>query len=264
MSNRWDPAQYGRFANHRSRPALELLGRIDHPNPTCVVDLGCGTGDVTRVLKERWTHAKVIGIDHSLDMLGTAAEGGGDVVWQHTEIGEWVPDHPIDVLYSNAALHWLADHYGLFPRLISYLSPGGVLAVQMPLSWSEPSHALMRAILESGGPDGRPLGPQSLRTRMKHNWVKEPDEYYDLLSPLAGVLDVWTTRYFQVLRGPEPVFEWVKGTGLRPVVESLTEHDLDRFLTLYREASLEAYPQRVDGATVYPFPRLFIVAQTAA
>lgn len=260
MSNRWDPGQYRRYADHRIRPAIHLLDRVDHPHPLHVVDLGCGTGDLARAMKDRWPQARVIGVDRSVDMLAEAAGPDGDVDWLEADIAAWSPDQPIDVLYSNAVLHWIPDHQVLLPRLVSWLAPGGILAVQMPLSWAEPSHVLMREVLRTGGPTGKPIGPHSLWSRLARKWVAEPVEYHDLLAPLVESLDLWTTRYFHVLVGPEPVFEWVKGTGLRPVLETLDGPELDRFLTYYRERLLKAYPRRPDGTTLYPFHRLFIVA----
>lgn len=260
MSNSWDPAQYLRFSDHRSRPAFELLNGVDHSRPARVVDLGCGTGDITRAIKGRWPGSRVVGIDRSTDMLAEAAGAGGDVEWLEADIATWAPGEPIDVLNSNAALHWLPDHQVLFPRLVSLLAPGGVLAVQMPLSWSEPSHVVMRQSLEAGGPNETTLGPASLRSQLARKWVAEPIEYHDLVAPLVASLDIWTTRYLQVLEGPEPVFEWVRGTGLRPVLENLDQPDLETFMARYRRQLLEAYPPRSDGRTVYPFPCLFIVA----
>lgn len=213
-------------------------------------------------MKARWPDAKVTGLDNSSEMLREAAANGGDVVWQKADIADWVPDKPVDVLYSNAALHWLPDHRRLFGRLVSHLAPGGVLAVQMPLSWSEPSHVLMRETLRTGNSGGTQLGPERLRSQMSRKWVAEPAEYYDTLSPLVESVDIWTARYLQVLSGPEPVFEWVKGTRLRPILETLEGPELEEFLIQYRKRLLEVYPPRSDGTTIYPFPRLFIVART--
>jgi trans-aconitate 2-methyltransferase len=263
MSGSWDPGQYRRYADHRSRPGFDLLCHIDHPHPLQVVDLGCGTGDLARAMKDRWPQAQVAGVDHSIDMLAEAAGSGGEVDWIEADITTWSPARPIDVLYSNAVLHWIPDHQTLFPRLVSWLAPGGILAVQMPLSWAEPSHVLMREVLRTGGPTGRPIGTSGLWSQLARKWVAEPIEYHDLLAPLVSSFDLWTTRYFQVLAGPEPVFEWVKGTGLRPVLEALDGPELDRFLNHYRERLLDVYPRRPDGTTLYPFPRLFIVASVA-
>ncbi len=260
MRDGWDPDRYLRYRELRNRPALELLNRVSSTSPALVVDLGCGTGRIARAMRDRWPDARVVGIDRSAKMLTAAAETGGDVQWLNSDIAEWTPDSPVDVLYSNAALQWLPDHQTLLPKLVSFLAPGGVLAVQMPLGWSEPSHALMRDTLESGGPGRSPLGPEDLRNRLSRRWVAEPIDYHDLLTPLAALLDIWTTRYLQVLQGPEPVFEWVKGTGLRPILDTLEEPELETFLTGYRKRLVEAYPRRSDGTTIYPFPRLFIVA----
>lgn len=262
MTNSWDPTQYRRFADERSRPAFDLLDRIDHRHPAKVVDLGCGVGDQARTMKDRWPDASVIGVDHSPEMLAKAAESGGDVEWLAADIATWSPTAPIDILYSNAALHWIPDHQTLFPRLVSWLAPGGVLAVQMPLSWWEPSHVLMREVLRTGGPAGKPIGPKDLWSQLSRKWVAEPVVYFDLLASLVETLDIWTTRYFQVLGGPDPVFEWVKGTGLRPVLDTLDGQELDTFLAHYRERLRDAYPPRPDDTTIYPFPRLFIVART--
>ena len=151
-------------------------------------------------------------------------------------------------------------HDTLFPRLFHSLPPGGVLAVQMPRSREARSHILMHETLASGGPGGEPIGPASLRREMARKWVFDPETYHDLLSPGAEALDIWTTEYLQVLEGEDPVLEWVRGTGLRPILNGLAEPDLTHFLDAYRQALRDAYPRRPDGTTLYPFPRLFIVA----
>ena len=254
----WDPGQYARFGGHRLRPALELLARIDHPSPRLIYDLGCGAGEIARLMAERWPDATVIGNDLSPEMLAKAAAGPGRVRWEQADLRDWAPEAPPDVIYSNAALHWLAGHEALFPRLAGFLAPGGVLAVQMPLSWDEPSHRLMRATLADLG-----LGDAGLREELDRRWVADPEVYYDLLRPHARELDIWVTRYLQVLESEDPVLEWVKGTGLRPVLAALGDAARDRFLTDYRRRLAEAYPRRAGGETLFPFPRLFIVARVA-
>jgi trans-aconitate 2-methyltransferase len=316
----WDPGQYTRFSNHRLRPALELLARVPLESPRLVVDLGCGTGNVTRILADRWPGAKVVGVDNSPQMLAEAQAGSGGeagssgseatftnpVRWVEADIATWTPDAPSsggtppggisssgtpsrgisssgtpsrgisssgtpsrgtpsggapqpDVLYSNAALHWLGDHDTLFPRLAGFLGAGGCLAVQMPLSWDAPSHRIMRDLLENGGPNGKSLGPESLRQRMARRPVADIAVYYDLLAGPERRIDIWETEYLQVLTGKDPVLDWVKGTGLRPVLKGLSEPELERFLSAYRRQLREAYPPRPNGTTLYPFRRLFIV-----
>ncbi|MDX1434728.1 MAG: methyltransferase domain-containing protein [Gammaproteobacteria bacterium] len=257
---RWDPAQYLAFADYRLRPALELLARVPAQSPSLVYDLGCGTGNVTRLIAERWPDAEVHGLDSSAEMLERAAAESARVTWTRMDIAAWRSPRPADVIYSNATLHWLDDHESLFPRLLDSLAPGGCLAVQMPLSWDMPSHILMRATLADGGARGGPIGPPELRAATARKWVHEPWEYYDMLAGRVASLDIWASEYLQVLEGEDPVLEWVKATGLRPVLNGLGEAERETFLDAYARRLRRAYPRRADGHTLYPFRRLFIVA----
>jgi trans-aconitate 2-methyltransferase len=252
----WDPTQYLRFGEHRLRPALELLQRVQHGGPGLVYDLGCGTGNITRIIADRWPGASVVGADSSPDMLAKAAQTPSRIAWEQLDVRRWQAPRPVDVIYSNAMLQWVTGHPSVFPRLVDQLAPGGVLAVQMPLSWSEPSHRLMRQTLAETAP-----GETALLQQLELKWVADAGDYYDLIMPLVAELDIWETRYYQQLEGADPVLEWVKGTGLRPVLETLKGETLDRFLQSYGARLREAYPRRPDGRTVYPFPRLFIVAR---
>jgi trans-aconitate 2-methyltransferase len=256
----WNPMQYLKFGGQRLRPALELLDRVPLASPAVVFDLGCGPGEVTRLLAERWPAATVYGLDNSPEMLEKAAAEPSHVQWVEANIADWEPAQAPDLLYSNATLHWVPDHQALFPRLLGYLRPGGCLAVQMPLSWDLPSHRLMRATLANGGPHGGPLGSEELREAVGRRGVEDAGYYYDLLAGLAGSLDIWETEYLQVLEGEDPVLEWVKGTGLRPILKGLDAAERDLFLATYAQRLRETYPLRADGSTLYPFRRLFIVA----
>lgn len=262
--SRWDPGQYEKYADHRLRPALELLDRVPCSSPHRVCDLGCGAGAVAGIMRKRWPHAEIVGVDNSREMLDKAAAGEPGIRWVEASVENWQPEAPPDLLYSNATLHWVADHRRHFPRLLSMLAPGGCLAVQMPLSWGEPSHRLIRETLADGGPGGRPLGPKQLREAVARKWVEDPAYYYDLLTAEGARPDIWTTRYLQVLEGDDAVFEWVKATGLRPVLNTLEAEDLSQFIAEYKRRLREAYPARTDGKTLYPFPRLFLVAVAAS
>lgn len=257
---RWDPRQYLKFSDHRLRPALELLERVTVDSPGAVYDLGCGAGQVTRLIAERWPEARVFGVDHSREMLAQAASEPGRVEWIEADIGSWRPAEPAGLIYSNATLHWLENHDQLFPRLLGFLEPGGCLAVQMPLSWGAPSHRLMRETLADGGPGGRALGSERLRQTVARKWVEDAAGYYDLLAGSTSGLDIWETEYLQVLEGEDAVLEWVKGTGLRPVLNGLEGDERALFLREYTLRLREAYPRRTDGRTLYPFRRLFLVA----
>lgn len=252
----WDPAQYLTFEDQRLRPAFDLLGRVHVEAPRTVVDLGCGTGNVTRVLARRWPGAEVIGVDDSRHMLGRARAETHDepIRWVECDIADWEPDEPVDVLYSNAALHWLDDHQQLFPRLMTQVAPGGVLAVQMPRNYAAPSHTAATATAMNG-PWRSALEPL-LRTVP----VADPSWYHDLLKDHAQTLDVWDTEYQHALQGDDPVAEWTKGSLLRPLLAALEPGPAEAFELEYRRRLRDAYPRRSDGTTLFPFRRLFIVA----
>jgi trans-aconitate 2-methyltransferase len=247
----WDPEQYLRFGAERLRPALELLRRIPLDEPRSIYDLGCGPGTVTKLLRDRWPRASVVGIDASESMLGRAAASYPDITWRRADLTDWRPDVPADLLYSNAALHWLDDHATLFPRLLRELAPGGVLAVQMPNNFDAPTHTAVAEALAGQGLLPRPSP------------LLEPAAYYDLLAPRARSLDLWETRYYHVLEGEDPVVEWTRGTTLRPVLDELSGPEREAFLDDYRRRVRNAYPRREDGRTVLPFERLFVVAVAA-
>src|SRR5262245_47376588 len=251
----WDPMQYLKFAGHRLRPAVDLLSRVDLADPADVYDLGAGAGNVTRLIKERWPNAHVVGVDESEAMLAKAQTAAPEIEWQRADLAPWAPERPPDLIYSNAALHWLDGHDRLFTKLVGALRPGGVLAVQMPRNFDAPSHTAITEAVRSG-PWRAKLEPL-LRTRP----VAEPAFYFDLLVSRAASLDMWETEYLQVLEGEHPVKEWVKGTWLSPLLGALDEPDRSRLETRYAELVAPVYPRRPDGRTLFPFRRMFIVAR---
>ena len=251
----WDPAQYLKFAAPRFRPAMDLLARVTVEAPKTVYDLGCGAGNVTRLLAQRWPDARIVGVDDSAEMLAQAAKEAPGIVWQCQSVASWTPEQAADLIYSNAALHWLPDHQALFRRLMGCLTPGGVLAVQMPRNFSEPSHALIRETVAGGPWRDRPA------PLVQPSPVAPPEYYYDLLAPLAAELDMWETQYQHVLEGEDPVKEWTKGTWLKQFLDALDEGDRPAFEADYAVRLRKAYPRRADGKTVFPFRRLFIVAR---
>ncbi len=240
------------------RAAVELLQRVPLVSPTTIADLGCGAGDVTRLIANHWPSATVIGVDSSQEMLEPARADNPDITWISTTIEQWVPDKQFDLIYSNAALHWVKGHEHIFARLMGYLSEHGCLAVQMPLSWQARSHELMRETLANGGVDGAPLGTADLRDAMAQKMVGDARTYYDWLVNSAASLDIWETEYHHILDGTDAVLEWVRGTSLRPILQQLDDRELRQFLDTYRTRLREAYPT-TPGGTLYPFRRLFIV-----
>lgn len=225
-------------------------------SPAEIVDLGCGTGAVTALLKERWPDARIVGVDSSADMLDKARQDHPDVVWQQADVAQWSPDVRPDLILSNSVLHWLDDHGRMFPNLVGMLGKGGVLAVQMPRNFEAPSHTCIMRAVESGPWKDR-LAPLT-----RPNPVAPPPFYHGLLSPLAQSVDVWEVEYYQVLRGDSPVVEWTSGTILRPLLAALTDTERPEFLEAYGRCVETAYPAQPDGTTLFPFRRIFIVACT--
>lgn len=261
----WDPAQYLKFGNQRLRPALDLLAQIPLDSPAAVVDLGCGAGNVTRFIAERWPQAQLTGVDNSAEMLAKAHSTLPQANWIESGIAEWQPEQPLDLIYSNAALHWLPGHQMLFSRLMSFLKPGGVLAVQMPRNFAAPSHTSIDAALDQLGLSSAERA--TIDADKLNSPVAEPAQYYDWIKPSAASVDLWETLYSHVLSGENAVSEWVKGTALIPVMNGL--HAIksqdgqalgQRFMSDYCARTNAAYPRRSDGTTLFPFRRLFIVA----
>lgn len=253
----WNPERYLAFGDQRTRPAIDLLARVPLATAARIADLGCGPGNSTRLLVERWPEAHVIGVDSSSDMLAKAAASGVAATWVEADIAGWTPDGPLDLIYSNATLHWLDGHATLLPRLLGRLRPQGVLAVQMPRNFEAPSHALLLETARNGPWAGRLAGFLDAPP------VPAPEWYYDLLAAHADTVDIWETVYLHVLGGDDPVLEWTRGTALRPVMQALDEEHFAAFEAAYAARLRAAYPRRADGRTLFSFRRLFMVARRA-
>lgn len=251
----WSPAQYLRFGDERLRPALDLLARVPAEAPARVVDLGCGAGNVTRLLATRWPAAEVSGVDGSAAMLERARAAAPSLRFEQADIAAWSPARPPDVIYSNAALHWLGDHATLLPRLLSLLAAGGWLAVQMPAMHDAPFRRLQAEVAAAG--------PWAVRLRGIGSAppVLDAGAYWDVLRPHAHALDLWETTYLHPLAGEDAVVQWAMGSSLRPFLDALPEAEQGAFLDAYRAALRPHYPPRVDGTTLLPFRRLFLVAR---
>lgn len=262
----WDPGQYAQFADARARPFVDLLARVGAEDPRVVVDLGCGDGPRTLSLAERWPRARVVGIDLSREMLASAAEADtrGRVEWVRADLTDWDPGtlgSTPDVVVTNATLQWVPGHLDLIRRVVTALTAGGWFAMQVPDTRDAPSHTLMRevALAHRRAAD---LAPALRRLQ-----VEPPSTYLAELTALGCAVDVWSTTYLHVLdpedRVEDPVLEWVRGTGLRPVLAVLTDaEEREEFLLDYGARLRTAHP-RTPAGVVLPFRRTFAVARTA-
>lgn len=253
MTGIWDPNLYLKFTDHRLRPAVDLMARVPLAEARTVYDLGCGTGNVTQLLARRWPGARVTGVDASPDMLAKAKAIPG-IEWQQANLATWRTESEADLVYSNAAFHWLDEHHILFPRLFNQVARGGFLAIQMPRQHLKPSHQILFELVRE-----RPW--TFLAHAIRESPVHEPGRYYEWLAPQAVTLDIWETEYLHVLEGEDPVLNWFAGSILRPVLDCLAPPRRAEFLRIYGERLLIAYPPQSDGKTLLPFLRVFIVAQ---
>lgn len=251
----WSAQQYSLFEQQRTRPVRDLVAAIDSTNVRRAVDLGCGPGNSTEVLAQRFVDASITGLDSSEEMLVKARQRMPAVNFELADIAAWQPAQKFDVILANASLQWLPDHAALYPHLVEQLLPGGTLAVQTPDNLNEPAHVLAREVAMQGPWAGK-IG------EVKHNQRHSASYYYELLSSHCSSVDVWRTTYYHPLAdGHQAVVEWFKGTALRPFLAPLTEQEQGAFIDQYLERISQAYPALADGSVLLPFPRLFLIAQ---
>jgi trans-aconitate 2-methyltransferase len=257
VSHTWDPDRYLTYADERGRPFVELVARVGAASPETVVDLGCGPGNLTALLRERWPAADIRGLDSSPEMIDQAHAVDPSIAFEVADLRTWASEgDPVDVLVSNATLQWVPDHLDLLPALVDRVTPGGWFAFQVPGNFEEPSHAIRRD-LAAEAPYAAHL--DAVAVPSSH----DPAVYLEALAALDCTVDAWETTYLHVLTGPDPVFTWVSGTGARPTLQALPDEVRPAFEKEFRRRLRAAYPER-DGRVVLPFRRIFVVAQVSA
>ena len=249
----WDPSRYLRFGSERTQPCIDLANRITI-EPGRIVDLGCGPGNSTDVLRTRWPDAEITGVDRSLEMLEQARQTDLDVTWVEADISGYQPFEPVDLIFSNAALQWVPNHRKLLPELLRQLRPGGILAVQIPYHLPSPAHRAIEELCVAE-PWRQWLNPVP-----KPFEILEPSDYYQVLTPHTAQLDLWETTYLHILEKPRAIVDWMQATGLRPYLAKLPEERQDAFLDAYLTKVEQSFPTQPDGRVIFPFPRLFWVA----
>jgi trans-aconitate 2-methyltransferase len=255
MAEDWSARQYLKFEEERTRPPRDLLAQVPLASARRVIDLGCGPGNSTELLVQRYPQARVIGVDSSPDMLRQARERLPNCEFAQADLVDWTPPERTDLLFGNAVFQWVPDHPAVLRRLLAALPTDGVLAVQMPDNTEEPALALMREVATSG-PWAAPLA----LTAAARDDLPTPAAYYDVLKPFCARLDIWHTVYNHVMAGPDALVEWFRGSALRPFLSPLDEDMRRGFVAEYKARIARAYPPRHDGRVLLRFPRLFMVA----
>ena len=251
----WSAKQYLKFEDERTRPPRDLLAQVRLDNPGCVVDLGCGPGNSTELLTQRFPNAEVIGVDSSPDMLRQARERLPRCKFVEGDLSTWMPGQGTDLLFGNAVFQWVPDHPKVLARLLQSLPPSGVLAVQMPDNTNEPALMLMEKIAASG-----PWAAVIAQVHAARNDLPRSEDYYDVLRPLCSHIDIWHTHYNHIIENHAGVVEWFKGSGLRPFLAPLDAAMREAFIAAYTDEITRAYPARFDGKVMLKVPRLFILA----
>ena len=251
----WSPDTYRSFADQRQEPAVDLIARLGAIDPRYIVDLGCGAGAATDLLRKRWADARIDGIDNSAAMLEAAQTA--NVRWQAADIAGWRPTAAPDLIFSNAALHWLDNHRQLMPRLAAFLAPGGVLAIQMPDNFDGAEHRAARAAMADG--PWAPLMAQQLR----HNPLAAADDYRRILAPCCGALAIWRQVYRHLMPSLDDVVRWMAGAALAPALAGLGDGEKKAFLSVFRAHLESRLGADKNGAFPMPYRRLFIIAGAA-
>jgi trans-aconitate 2-methyltransferase len=256
----WDAGQYLRFGGERARPFFDLVAQVGASDPRYVTDLGCGPGNLTAALAQRWPNATVAGVDNSPEMIAAArtaiASDTANLSFALGDVWDWRPEQPLDVLVCNAVLQWVPRHDELLLRWADLLAPGGWLAFQLPGNFDQPSHAIVKEM--AGSPRWRALLADTRLNRQ----AGDPADYAALLARPGFAVDAWETSYLHILHGENPVLEWTKGSTLRPVLAALDAEQADAFVREYGERLSEAYNPRSFG-TLFPFRRVFTVVHRA-
>ncbi len=256
----WDPAVYSRFGSERSRPFFDLVARVGAEQPRAVVDLGCGPGELTATLAERWPRAAVTGIDSSPEMIARAAQLDTPVVFRAGDVVQWQPGPEVDVLVTNATLQWVPGHRELLTGWARVLAPGAWLALQVPGNFGAPSHRALRALARSDRFAEHTAGV------VRDEPVDDAAGYATLLTGVGAAVDAWETTYVHLLPGTgdeHPVLRWMEGTALRPIKAALPAQDWQPFRAALSARLADAYPVR-HGLVAFPFRRIFVVARTAS
>lgn len=252
----WNPELYLKFKKERTQPALDLAARLEL-FPAKALDVGCGPGNSTQVVAQRFPGVKLLGVDSSASMVDAARRAHPEMEFLQCDVSAQLDalPHDFDLVFSNACIQWVPDHPKLIPGLLGLLKPGGVLAVQVPVNFEEPIHQIISRTVER----------EEWRERIPYHrsfYTLKPEEYFDLLAESAGDFTLWETVYMHRMPSHEAIMEWYSSTGLRPYLEAAADREAREgfYGEVFRQVK-EAYSVQGNGEVIFRFPRLFFIAR---
>ncbi|NLJ31277.1 MAG: methyltransferase domain-containing protein [Clostridiales bacterium] len=251
----WNSSEYLKFGNERTQPAIDLVNRIDCENPKKILDIGCGPGNSSKVLAQRYPDADILGIDNSPAMIEAAKIQHPDIRFMQCDANRDLRtmDRDFDIIFSNACIQWIPDHDTLLKNMMCLLKPGGIIAIQTPMNYQEPIHQIIKEISAS-----HKWSSQFENPRIVYNLTQS--EYYDLLSNIASDFCMWETTYFHKMKSHGDIIKWYRATGLRPYLNVLSEADKINFEKDIYDKLITAYPKQKNGEIIFRFPRFFFTA----
>lgn len=248
----WNSTQYLKFSTERTLPAIDLAKRIHTTKPNFILDVGCGPGNSSKVLKDAFPNAQITGIDYSKDMINTAQTTYSDIHFEQWDANAFADTckQSFDIIFSNACLQWIPDHLTTIKKLSKLLNPDGIMAVQIPCNFNEPIHLLMEETVST-----KKWAKHIPARRIFH--VYDLSTYYNCISSLSDNIEIWTTTYHHIMPSHEAILEWYEGTGLRPYLSQLDTYKQEEFKQDILHEIKQKYPFENDGKILFPFPRLF-------
>lgn len=255
----WNSMQYLKFKNERTRPAIDLVNRIYINNPKKIIDIGCGPGNSTHILAQRFPSAYILGIDNSANMIETAKKDYPNLDFKICDASKdlSILGNDFDIVFSNACIQWIPHHSELLKNMMELLKPGGILAVQTPMNYKEPIHKIIGDISTNEKWKSEFTNP-----RIFYNLTQS--EYYDLLSEISDEFSLWETIYFHNLKSHKDIMEWYRSTGLRPYLDILSDEKKRLFEQDVFTRVIQEYPIQKNGNIIFRFPRFFFTAKSKA
>ena len=256
MENTWDSEKYLKFEKERTQPAIDLVRRVEGRNVSSALDVGCGPGNSSAVIKSVFPEADILGIDFSADMIERAKKDYTDITFEQWDADVFTEKsgQKFDLIFSNACLQWLPDQFKTIKNLYKLLNENGIMAIQIPCNFDEPIHHLIHKVVTSEK-------WKNVFKQQRNYVMGTVEEYFDVLSALSDEFDIWTTTYHHVLPSHEAIWTWYEGTGLRPYLSQIDDSMRDEFKKDIMEEIRKNYPLQKNGKVIFDFPRLFFVIE---